>query len=118
MMVDGCGKLDVRQLQDVLKRLMITSSLRLLPASVRGFPFLTYLKQHMKSYKPDDFDAPESGKTLKYPILKKSDGHVSPQDSTFDKPSESKKRKIYNPTLSEPNSQTGDENVRKYHKKF
>ena len=50
LMVDGCGKLNVRQLQDVLKRLLLTSSLRLLPNSVRGFPFLTHLKQHMTSY--------------------------------------------------------------------
>ena len=51
LMTDGGGKLNVRQLQDVLKRLIVTSAFRLLPNSVRGFPFLSHLKQHMTSYR-------------------------------------------------------------------
>ena len=116
MMTDGCGSLDVRQLQDVLKRLMLTNAFRLLPTSVRGFPFLGHLKNHMKSYKPDDFEAPEYEKGIKYPSLKECDGNINPEDSTFDIPRVFKKRKVFkssNPILE---SDTG--NVRKHHKKF
>ena len=123
LMVDGCGKLDARQLQDVLKRLMITNAFRLLPVKIRGFPFLTLLKQHMKSYTPDDYDASGSV-SLEYPVLKISDGIIVPKDSTFDKPSASaKKRKGSTLGQREPHrfhldSKSEDINVRKYHKKF
>ena len=116
MMTDGCGRLDVRQLQDVLKRLMLTNAFRLLPTSVRGFPFLSQLKQHMKSYKPDDFEAPEYVKGINYPRLRESDGNVFPQDSTFDIPRLFKKRKVFNP--SDPVSATDAGKIRKHHKKF
>ena len=116
MMTDGCGRLDVRQLQDVLKRLMLTNALRLLPANVRDFPFLTQLKQHMKSYKPDDFEAPEVVNTVTYPSLKSNDGSVIPQNSSFDIPRVKKKRKLYVP--SKPISDSDIGNVRKFHKTF
>ena len=120
LMVDGCGKLDSRHLQDVLKRVMITNSFLLLPAKIRGFPFLTYLKHHMKSYKPYLDDS--GSVTLKYPEIKKSDGNVVPKDSPFDESSVGvKKRKVSKLVLSEPlPTQLGAEsdNVRKFHKKF
>jgi hypothetical protein len=116
LMTDGCGKLDVRQLQDVLRRLMLTNALRFLPTNVRGFPFLTQLKQHMKSYKPDDSESSEWVKSVPYPSLKTSDGNIIPHDSSFDKPMVTKKRKLYNP--SKPASEVGTADVRRFHKKF
>ena len=116
MMTDGCGRLDVKQLQDVLKRLMLTNAFRLLPASVRGFPFLGHLKQHMKSYKPDDFEVPDYVKGLKYPKLKESDGSIRPENSSFDIARVFKKRKVFKPSDPVLESETG--NVRKHHKKF
>ena len=118
MMTDGCGKLNVRQLQDVLKRLMLTNALRLLPPAVRGFQFLNQLKQHMKSYKPDDFVTSDENTDMLYPILRKFDGNIFPSDSIFDKPRRvRRKRTLYNPkALPQSDSASGD--VRKFHKKF
>ena len=118
MMTDGCGKLDVRQLQDVLKRLMLTNALRLLPPTVRGFQFLNHLKQHMKSYKPDDFVTSDGNSDMLYPVLRKFDGNIFPSDSIFDKPRRvRRKRTLYNPkALPQSDSASGD--VRKFHKKF
>ena len=123
LMVDGCGKLDARQLQDVLKRLMITNAFRLLPVKIRGFPFLTLLKQHMKSYTPDDYDASGSV-SLDYPALKKSDGIIVPRNSSFDESSATaKKRRGSTLGQKEPvtfqfDSKSENHNVRKYHKRF
>ena len=116
MMTDGCGKLDVRQLQDVLKRLMLTNAMRLLPEKVRGFKFLTQLKQHMKSYKPDDI-VPSGALGNAYPSLNVFEGKVFPIDSDFDKPILVRKRKnVYKPSEYCSDSTRG--NVRKFHTKF
>ena len=119
LMTDGCGKLDVRQLQDVLKRLMLTNALRLLPAKVRGFQFLNQLKQHMKSYKPDDFVTPDTEQEIVYPRLREFDREIYPSDSMFDKPTKvRKKRNMYNPSSDLLSSDSATGNVRKHHKKF
>ena len=115
MMTDGCGKLDVRQLQDVLKRLMITNAMRLLPEKVRGFKFLTQLKQHMKSYKPDDI-APSGilGRNA-FPSL----NEFFPLDSDFDKPIVGRKRKLsFKPSDFSSDSDSAVGNVPKFHTKF
>ena len=114
MMTDGCSKLNVRQLHDVLQRLALSNALRLLPLKIRGFKFLGNLKRHMTSYKPDEFEDNEV--PLTYPKVKLSDGSIRPADSSFDK-----KTKISKPirekirTISEGSF---DGNVRKYHKKM
>ena len=118
MMTDGCGKLDVRQLQDVLKRLTLTSAFRLLPLAARRFQFLNQLKQHTKSYKPDDFVNPDEIKDVKYPTLRKNNASIFPSNSVFDKPKKNqKKRTIYDPKVPSQLDSVGG-NVRKYHKNF
>ena len=117
MMIEGCGKLDVRQLQDVLKRLTLTSALRLVPYSARGFQFLGQLKQHMTSYQPDDYEDPLEVTDMKYPCIKKIGANIYPADSLFDKSKKLKKKRTqYLRDQSELDSDCG--NVRKYHKKF
>ena len=120
MMTDGCGKLDVRQLKDVLKRLTLTNALRLVPNAARGFKFLSHLKQHMKSYKPDDFEEPEDVKDRKYPTLNKIEAHIFPQNSLFDKPQRSRRKRLLVSAKKQLLYETtGDvDKVRKYHKKF
>ena len=117
LMTDGCGKLDARQLEDVLKRLTLTSALRMVPAKVRGFKFLTYLKQHMTSYKPDD-DEPDDSVTIAYPKLDASNGSVVVFDSSFDVLKKKKKRifSYHGKNTQEEYHSRGD--VRGYHKKF
>ena len=115
LMIDGCGKFDARQLEDILKRLTLTSALRFLPYKVRGFSFLTHLKRHMASYKPDDFVADESLPS-KYPVLSYSKGSFKPVDSPFDKPTNVKKKKARELRTKLPDDDQG--HVRKYHKKF
>ena len=115
LMIDGCGKFDARQLEDIMKRLTLTSAMRFLPSKVRGFPFLTHLKRHMASYKPDDFEADES-LTSKYPILSNSNGSFKPTDSPFDKPMIVKKKKTRELRTEPHDDDQG--HVRKYHKKF
>ena len=114
MMTDGCSKLNVRQLQDVLQRVTLSNALRLLPFKVRGFLFLGKLKLHMKSYKPDDFEEVPSSEA--YPKLRLSNGTVKPQNSCFDKSASKKKRQFKGKTGSEVDTFEG--NVRKYHNKF
>ena len=115
MMTDGCSKLNVRQLQDVLQRVALSNALRLLPFKVRGFLFLGKLKMHMKSYEPDDFEEVPSSEV--YPKLRLSNGTVKPQNSCFDKLVSKKKRHFKEKAGSEVES-TFDGNVRKYHSKF
>jgi hypothetical protein len=115
MMTDGCTKLNVRQLQDVLQRVTLSNALRLLPLKTRGFQFLGKLKMHMKSYEPDDYEVMSTQGT--YPKLSMSyNGIVQPRNSCFDKPS-SKKKKIKELTGSTSESNF-DGNARKFHKKF
>ena len=117
LMTDGCGKLDARQLEDVLKRLTLTSALRMVPAKVRGFKFLSYLKQHMTSYKPDD-DEQDDSVTIAYPRLEASNGSVAVFDSSFDVLNKKKKRifSYHGTTNLDEYHSRGD--VRGYHKKF
>ena len=112
MMTDGSSRLNVRQLQDVLQRLCLTSALRLLPHKMRGFEFLGKLNVHMKSYKPDDFEVDNA--TASYPCLNTSQGTVSLKNSSFDVPSVSRKK---SKLLREHSTDDFDGNVRKYHKK-
>ena len=115
LMIDGCGRFDARQLEDIMKRLTLTSALRFLPARVRGFPFLTQLKRHMTSYKPDDVEAEEPS-TSGYPVVRKSNGSFKPVDSPFDKPMKLNKKKMREMRNESPDKEQG--HVRKYHKKF
>ena len=118
MMVEGCGKLDVRQLQDILKRLTLTNALRLVPSAARGFKFLSQLKQHMKSYTPDDYEDPEEVSDIDYPRFKKVDANIFPSDSLFDKPRKKEKRKTQYLRENQELDDSTMGNVRKYHKKF
>ena len=116
-MTDGYGKLDVRQLKDVLRRLSLTSALRLVPQDVRGFKFLSQLRQHMKSYKPDDFEDPEIATGIDYPSLKAINAKILPSNSLFDMVKGPRKKRAYQ--LKEPvHVESAGANVRKYHKKF
>ena len=114
LMTDGCSRLGVRQLQDVLQRLALSNALRLLPAKVRGFTFLGNLKRHMTSYKPDDLDEKQGLKV--YPKLVLSDGSVKPMNSCFDE-GHSKRKQLKERSRSTSES-SFDGNVRKFHKKF
>ena len=113
MMTDGCSKLNVRQLQDVLQRLTLSNALRLLPQKVRGFVFLGKLNMHMKSYKPDDFECKES--EVSYPCVSASKGKIELKNSSFDIPTH-KTRKLK--PLRASSQDDFDGNVRKWHKKF
>ena len=112
MLTEGSTRLNVRQLEDVLQRVVITSSLRLLPLKVRGFQFLGHLKRHMKSYSPDDTEA--GAKVTAYPKLRRGNGEVKPEDSSFDIPTKKTKRKFSDFARE---SSSGDD-VRGFHNKF
>ena len=117
MMIEGCGKLDVRQLQDILKRLTLTNSLRLVPYAARGFKFLSQLKQHMKSYTPDDFEDQDELTDIEYPTFKNISANIYPSDSFFDKQKVRKKRDLHFLRESTPHD-TVSGKVRKFHEKF
>ena len=113
MMTDGCSKLNVRQLQDVLQRLTLSNALRLLPMKVRGFEFLGKLDTHMKSYKPDNFESRAS--ELSYPSLSTSKGTANLKNSLFDIPVQ----KTKNPKrLRTTSPDSFDGRIRQYHYKF
>ena len=112
MLTEGSTRLNVRQLEDVLHRVTITSSLRLLPLKIRGFQFLGHLKRHMKSYSPDDTEV-ESGVNV-YPKVRSSVGVVKPQDSSFDIPTKKTKRKFSDFARESSHG----EDVRRFHGKF
>ena len=116
MMTDGCMKLNVRQLHDVLHRLALSNALRLLPSKVRGFKFLGNLKRHMKSYRPDDLEE-TSDESNHYPNVFKSRCIVTSIDSCFDKTRSGRKRSAEEPRLT-PDERSFDGNVRKYFKKL
>ena len=113
LLTEGCTKLNVRQLQDVLQRVTLSNALRLLPSKVRGFQFLGQLKMHMKSYHPDDVEA--MGNQRSYPKIKLSNGSLHLLDSSFDKPTNRKKRKFKDFARSSLESSSS---VRKFHEKF
>ena len=114
LMTDGCTKFGVRQLQDVLQRLALSSALHLLPLKVRGFKFLGNLKRHMTSYKPDDLE--EMQVVKRYPKLRHSDGVIRPTNSSFDEGKT--KRKLLKDRARSTSESSSDGIVRKYHKKF
>ena len=115
MLTDGSSRLNVRQLQDVLQRVTISSALRSLPSKVRGFQFLGQLKMHMKSYEPPDEEEDSSYVGINhYPKLTLNQGSLCPKDSSFDRPSRKKKRKF---TAFARESSHADD-VRKFHEKF
>ena len=117
MMTDGCTRLNVRQLHDVLQRLMLANALRLVPLKVRGFKFLGYLKRHMKSYRPDDSEDVSS--TLKpYPLVFHSQKTISPRNSCFDSQEKKKRRQPTESRAKIPHEGSFDGNVRKFHKKL
>ena len=117
LMNDGGLKLNCDAVADILRRVTITNSLRLLPDSVKGFSFLRHLNVHMKSYLDTNDD--DSGCSSNYPQLKSHHPArlvVVPLDSPFDA-IKSKKRKVYqNTRTTEANMFDGA--VRKYHRKF
>ena len=115
LMTDGCSRLGVRQLHDVLQRLALSSALRLLPVKVRGFTFLGQLKRHMTSYNPESDDHNESEGSWSYPVLKISDGSITPADSCFDK--KASKRRQMKGKIRPMRESSFDGNVRKFHKK-
>ena len=117
MMTDGCMKLNVRQLHDVLQRLTLSNALRLLPSKVRGFKFLGNLRRHMKSYSPDDVEDTSDQKLL-YPSVFHSKCIVRSSNSCFDKIQLGKKRTFgeSQPRLASE-EKSFDGNVRKYFKK-
>ena len=114
LMTDGCTKFGVRQLQDVLQRLALSSALHLLPLRVRGFKFLGNLKRHMTSYKPDDSE--ERQVVRRYPKLKYSDGKVRPMNSSFDEGKT--KRKLMKKRTRSTSESSFDGVARKFHSKF
>ena len=118
MMMDGCGKLDVRQLKDILKRLTLTNALRLTPQAVRGFKFLNQLRQHMKSYKPDDFDDSELVIDRNYPALKAINRDIHPSNALFDIPKKKKKKRILFDSERQPHIDDAGDKVRKFTRKF
>ena len=114
LMTDGCTKFGVRQLQDVLQRLALSSAMHLLPTKVLGFTFLGNLRRHMTSYKPEDME--ERQVVKKYPKLRQSDGKVRPLNSSFDVGRT--KRRFLKERPRSTSESSFDGNVRKFHKKF
>ena len=117
MMTDGCSRLNVRQLHDVLHRLMLANALRLVPLKVRGFKFLGYLRRHMKSYRPDDSEDALST-LISYPHAFHSHGSVTSSNSYFDCEKRKYKRRHLVEPRAIPHERTFDGNVRKFHKKL
>ena len=117
LMTDGCSRLGVRQLQDVLQRLALSNALHLLPAKVRGFTFLGSLKRHMTSYKPDDMDD-EKQAVRGYPKLMLSNGTVKPMNSSFDE-GYSKRKLLKERSRSTSESESSFDGIaRKFARKF
>ena len=118
LMNDGGRKLSCRVLYDVIQRVMITNSLRLIPIPVKGFSFLGELKQHMTSYKIYSDEDEGYLESNSYPIISKWKDTIVPHNSPFDI-DKKKKRKVHLPekdtTVSCVNSKS---NVRKFVKKF
>ena len=119
LMNDGGMKLNCSVLSDILERVTVTSALRLVPVSVKGFSFLKYLKVHMTSYTDKDNDE-NTTKKPNYPSITciEPGKTVIPIDSEFDK-KVGTKRKISS-NLKEIQQVHGgnDGDVRKFHRKF
>ena len=118
LMNDGGRKLSCRVLSDLIQRVMITNSLRLIPISVKGFSFLGELKQHMTSY--NSYSDEDEGylEAISYPIISKWKDIILPRNSPFDI-DKKKKRKIYLPDKDTTGScVSSNSNVRKFTRKF
>ena len=119
LLSDHGTKLDIRQVQDILSRVMLINALRLLPVSQKGFLFLTKLKVHMKSYRALVEDDPaHEDQSLQYPKrVEKKENLLFPVDSYFDKFASKTKRKIP-ASIPEKQDTADDGHSRKYHRKF
>ena len=118
LMNDGGLKLNCVAVADILKRVTITNSLRLLPESIKGFSFLKHLNVHMKSYLECE-DTNSGSDSICYPQVKSLQSSqlvILPKDSAFDMKT-SKKRKI-DRTARLTGGNLYDGAVRKYHRKF
>ena len=117
-MNDGGRKLTCKVLSDVIRRVIITNSLRLLPVSVKGFSFLGMLKLHMTSYKADEEDSEWLNIAPSYPVIFKRKGDILPQDSSFDAKRDKKRKLNFREVVREANAVNVCSNVRKFVKKF
>ena len=120
MLCDGGMKLDCAMISDILSRVTITNSLRLVPDNVKGFSFLKHLKMHMKSYSVEDSTELQQQQE-KYPRLKLNSGcSFHPADSNFDRPSSRKRKTLSNSKMvkMDVNYLISEGEVRKHHKKF
>ena len=118
LMNDGGRKLTCKVLSDVIRRVIITNSLRLLPVSVKGFSFLGMLKLHMTSYKADEEDSEWLNIAPSYPVIFKRKGDILPQDSSFDAKRDKKRKLNFREVVREANAVNVCSNVRKFVKKF
>ena len=118
LLADHGNKLDHRQISDILSRVMIINALRLLPINIKGFPFLTKLNVHMKSYTaPTDEEIVDCFPNSAYPKwLQSSSNCIHPANSYFDQVASKRKVKYYKSRKSEVVGTDG--HYRKYHKKF
>ena len=116
LMNDGGLRLNCSALSDILKRVAITNSLRLMPDEIKGFSFLKHLNVHMKSYNQENEN--DNDGLCHYPRMTKfrPDLTVYPSDSQFDKKRGSKKRKVYSTICNV--KQLFDGCVRQFHHKF
>ena len=119
LMADGGSKLDCRQIHDILERVMMCNALRMVPDSVKGFKFLTKMKVHMKSYEAETIDTEEQSES-EYTSLFEQRSVISPLDAPQDIATKKRKRSTFKKLkdIDPLVVMTGDDNVRKFHKKF
>ena len=118
MMTEGGSKLNCAQFREILKRLMLTNSTRLVPMELKGFTFLTKLGVHMKSYTANEVESCESLR-FTYPTLNANSVVVKLNNSPFDE--YSSKRKTVHGTISglkDKDVEGSDVNPRKFIKRF
>ena len=118
MMTEGGSKLSCAQFREILKRLMLTNSARLLPAALKGFTFLSKLGVHMKSYTSKDAEVSDTVR-VSYPTLQANSTAVNLHDSPFDECT-SKRKAVHGTisTLKEKDVEGSDVNPRKFVKRF
>ena len=118
LMCDGGVKICCKEILQILRRVMITNSLRLTPVSIKGFKFLTNLKLHMTSYSGDDDDYEVFSD---YPILSEySGGAIIPKNSNFDLHGRKRKNTLRDTEFQAKSSrnQMFEGEVRRFVKKF
>ena len=118
MMTEGGSKLSCAQFREILKRLMLTNSARLLPAALKGFTFLSKLGIHMKSYTSKDAEGSDTIR-VSYPTLQANSIAVNLHDSPFDECT-SKRKAVHGTisTLKDKDVEGSDVNPRKFVKRF